>query len=71
MTMIRFHLDEHVPYAIAEGLWRRGIDVTTTVDAGLRGATDDVHLAYALDRRRVIVTNNPDFLVPAQEDGPI
>ena len=33
---MRFHLDEHVPHAIAEGLRRRGIDVTTTVEAGLR-----------------------------------
>ena len=44
---MRFHLDEHLPHAIAEGLRRRGIDVTTTVEAGLRGASDDVHLAYA------------------------
>ncbi len=27
---IRFHLDENVSNAIAEGLRRRGIDVTTT-----------------------------------------
>ena len=37
---MRFHLDEHVPHAIAEGLRRRGIDVTTTVEAGLRGTSD-------------------------------
>ena len=70
MAMIRFHLDEHVPHAIAEGLRRRGIDVTTTVEAGLRSTTDDVHLAYAVEQRRVIVTNDPDFLVLAQEDRP-
>jgi len=70
MVMIRFHLDEHVPHAIAEGLRRRGIDVTTTVEAGLRSATDDVHLAYAWEQQRVIVTNDPDFLVLAQEDRP-
>ena len=28
--MIRFHLDENVGNAIADGLRRRGIDVTTT-----------------------------------------
>ena len=67
---MRFHLDEHLPHAIAEGLRRRGIDVTTTVEAGLRGASDDVHLAYALEQRRVIVTNDPDFLVLAQQDMP-
>jgi hypothetical protein len=33
---IRFHLDEHIDPNIARGLRRYGIDVTTTVDAGLR-----------------------------------
>jgi hypothetical protein len=32
---IRFHLDENVDRAIALGLRRRAIDVTTTKDAGL------------------------------------
>ena len=63
--MIRFHLDEHVPHAIAEGLRRRGIDVTTTVEAGLRSATDDVHLAYAVEQRRVIVKAQ---IFPAKPD---
>jgi len=27
---IRFHLDEHVPHAVADGLRIHGIDVTTT-----------------------------------------
>src|SRR5262249_17977218 len=31
--IMRFHLDEHVPHAIAEGLRRRGIDVTTRPNA--------------------------------------
>jgi len=70
MATMRFHLDEHVPHAIAEGLRRRGIDVTTTVDAGLRGAADDVHLAYAVEQQRLIVTNDPDFLVLPQQDLP-
>lgn len=38
---IRFHLDENVHRAIAEGLRRRGIDVTTTPEVGLLNATDD------------------------------
>jgi hypothetical protein len=38
---IRFHLDEHIPNAIAKGLRQRGIDVTTTVEAGLRTLSDD------------------------------
>lgn len=34
--MLRFHLDEHIDPAIADGLRRRGIDVTGAAGAGLR-----------------------------------
>ena len=33
---IRFHLDEHVDPDVARALRRYGIDVTTTVETGLR-----------------------------------
>lgn len=36
---IRFHLDENCSHAIAAGLRRRGIDVTTTPEAGLLNAS--------------------------------
>ncbi len=62
---IRFHLDEHVGNAIAEGLRRRGIDVTTTNDAGLSAATDPVQLAYANTQGRVMFTEDADFLILA------
>ena len=61
-TTIRFHLDEHVHTAVADGLKRRGVDVTTTVEAGLTGATDSQQLAFALSEGRVIVTHDADFL---------
>ena len=63
--MILYHLDEHVPRAIADGLRRRGIDASTTVEAGLRSATDEAHLAYARAQGRVMVTCDRDFLVLA------
>ncbi len=59
---IRFHLDENVNLAIAEALRRRGIDVTTPFDPGLVGATDDLHLAYAREQGRMVVTHDADFL---------
>ena len=59
---IRFHLDEHIDPAIASGLRRRGIDVTTTVEAGLRGADDRDHLSFGIAQDRMIFTNDPDFL---------
>jgi hypothetical protein len=63
---IRFHLDEHLPSAIAEGLRRRDIDVTTTPEAGLLGAADEEHLRHALAESRVIITRDADYLRLAQ-----
>jgi predicted nuclease of predicted toxin-antitoxin system len=59
---IRFHLDDNCPNAIAEGLRRRGIDVTTTPEASLISATDEEQTAHALAERRVIFTLDRDFL---------
>jgi len=49
-------------------LRRRGIDVTTTVEAGLQSATDLAHIEFARAQRRVIHTNDPDFLAHAARD---
>jgi predicted nuclease of predicted toxin-antitoxin system len=59
---MRFHLDEHIDPAIAEGLRRRGIDVTTTAGAGLQGTTDEEHLAFARAEHRILVTHDDDYL---------
>jgi predicted nuclease of predicted toxin-antitoxin system len=59
---IRFHLDEQVDVAIAGALRRYGVDVTTTVEAGLRTASDEEQLAYARREQRVLVTHDADFL---------
>lgn len=59
---MRFHLDEHVDPAIAAGLRRHGIDVTTTVDAQLISAEDAEHVAFAMREGRVVFTNDADFL---------
>jgi predicted nuclease of predicted toxin-antitoxin system len=62
---IRFHLDEHVAHAVADGLRRLGIDVTTTTDANLLGAADADHMAFALAQGRVIFTEDDDLLALA------
>ncbi len=63
---IRFHLDENVDAAIADGLRRRGVDVTLPSDVGLVGANDAEHFAHALREQRVIVTHDEDFLAVAK-----
>lgn len=62
MAKIRFHLDEQVERAIADGLRRRNIDVTTTPEAGLLAATDEEQLEFATSQERVIFTQDDDFL---------
>ena len=59
---IRFHLDEHMDPDIAAALRRHGIDVTTTIEVGLRSAKDDAQFAFAKSQQRVIVTDDADFL---------
>src|SRR5438045_765221 len=64
---IRFHLDEHVPHAVAEALRRLGIDVTTSTDAGLLGADDLEHFSFGFPEVRVIFTEDDDFLALAAQ----
>jgi predicted nuclease of predicted toxin-antitoxin system len=59
---IRFHLDENCHRAIADGLRRRGIDVTTPSEVGLLSATDEEQAAYGLRSGRAVVTQDRDFL---------
>lgn len=59
---IRFHLDECCDPAVAAGLGRRGIDVTTTPEVGLLKAEDELQAAYGLAENRVVVTHDTDFL---------
>jgi predicted nuclease of predicted toxin-antitoxin system len=62
---IRFHLDEHRAHAVADGLRRHGIDVTTSTDAGLLHAPDEDHLAFGLAQGRILFTEDDDFLALA------
>jgi predicted nuclease of predicted toxin-antitoxin system len=59
---IKFHLDENVRNAVAQGLKRRGIDVTTTPEKSLVGVSDKVQLEFAISQNRVIFTQDTDFL---------
>jgi hypothetical protein len=45
-----------------QGLRLRGIDVTTSTDAGLIGAGDEAQLAFALTQQHVIVSHDRDLL---------
>lgn len=59
---IRFHLDENCHHGIAEALRRYGVDVTTTPEANLLGASDEEQLRFAVGQGRTVFTQDKDFL---------
>jgi hypothetical protein len=52
--MIAFYLDESTKNAIAIALGQRGINITTTSDAKLLGASDEAQLYYAFKNKRML-----------------
>jgi len=48
-------------------LRRRGIDVTITVQAALQGQEDVNHIDYGIRERRVIYTQDDDYLIIATQ----
>ena len=67
MGHLRFHLDENVDPDIAAALRKRGVDVTTTQEAGLRSAKDEPQWEYVLRERRVFVTHDAGFINRANQ----
>jgi len=67
---IRFHLDENVNPAVADGLRRRGADVTISQEANLLGAPDERQIAFGLADDRILVTHDEDLLSFAKRGIP-
>lgn len=59
---IRLYTDEHVPKAVVKGLRERGAEVLTVAEAGMLGASDEEHLAFARREGRTVFTQDDDFL---------
>jgi uncharacterized protein with PIN domain len=70
LSSVRYYVDEHVGSAIVRGLRRRGVDVTTVTEAGMRGRSDEAQLAFALQAGRVTFTQDRDFLRMAASGVP-
>ena len=64
---IQYYMDENVPLAITHGLRLRGVDVLTTQDAGMLGASDQDQLTLATTQGRVLFSQDADFLVLHQQ----
>ena len=62
MARVSFQLESHIADAVAEGLRRHGIEVWTAAEAAILQMDDSEILHHCLERARVLVTNDPDFL---------
>ena len=58
MSIVKFHLDENVNPAVAEGLRLRGLNATTTVGRRLLHASDDKQLRVSTASQRVLVSHD-------------
>ena len=65
---IELYLDEDVSVLVAGLLRARGFGVQTTREAGRTGARDDEQLAYAVGRRRALLTHNRDDFARLAEE---
>lgn len=54
--------DEQIPYPLIEGLRRRGVDVRTVQEIGLRSAADETIIETAHREGWIIYTRDADFL---------
>ena len=59
---IKFHLDENVNNAVADGLKRRGVDVTTRSQVRLMSVSDLEQVKFAFAENRAIFTHDNDLL---------
>ena len=59
---VPLYFDENMQGAVLIQLRRRGIDIVTVQELGLRGASDESHIDRAREMQRVICTNDQDFL---------
>lgn len=60
-------MDHHVRAAVTKGLRKRGVDVLTASEDGRAAISDPELLARALELRRVLFTQDDDFLVLADQ----
>lgn len=58
-------MDQHVQAAVTEGLRRRGVDVLTTQEDDTSTLEDEALLQRALVLRRLVYTQDDDFLALA------
>lgn len=62
---ISLYVDEYVNFGTTYGLRIRGVDVLTVQEDGRLGGSDSILLDLVMELKRVIFTQDEDFLVEA------
>ena len=65
------YADENVWLPVANGLQRRGWEVTTALEADMLGVGDFEHLQYATERDWPLLTFDDDFLSIAESGSTV
>lgn len=64
---LALYMDENVPEAITRGLRLREVDVLTVQEDGLAGCSDRIIFARAIELKRIVFSQDQDFLAKAKE----
>lgn len=67
---IQFYMEQHIPFAVSDGLRRHGVSVVTAQEARRCGLPDTDQLAFATAEQRVVVTFDTDYLALHQSRTP-
>ena len=58
----KLYLDENITPLVAQQLRRRGFDVSSAVEVGMLGKSDEEHLEYASHNSRILLTFDTGFI---------
>jgi hypothetical protein len=59
---LKFYTDTHIDKQVAIQLRTHKVDVVRCEDVGMASATDEEHLAYAVQENRALITKDDDFI---------
>lgn len=64
---VKFYMDVHIPFAVAEQLRIRGVDVLTATEEGTNTLEDDELLELASSTNRMVMTFDEGFRLMAED----
>ena len=61
MNVFKLYTDGHIPKQVVNQLRKQGVDVVRCEDVSLKDVADIVHLNYAVENERTVLTCDNDF----------